>query len=54
MVAACERKHSTSALLKNYAKDGSTFQNFLRVFPLTQGGDQEVSHMLGVLQNVIG
>merc|ERR1719274_176452 len=26
VVAACERKYATSALLTNYAKDGSTFQ----------------------------
>ena len=52
LVAGCEDGHATSALLTNYTKEGDKFQNFLRVFPLTEEGGSKVSHMLGVLQNV--
>ena len=48
----CEDGHATSALLTNYTKEGDKFQNFLRVFPLTEDDGTKVSHMLGVLQNV--
>ena len=52
LVRGCEDGHATSALLTNYTKEGDKFQNFLRVFPLTEDDGTKVSHMLGVLQNV--
>lgn len=46
--------HATSAVLTNYAKDGQKFQNYVRVFPLVDDdGSTKVSHMLGILQNVV-
>lgn len=46
--------HATSALLTNYSKDGHKFQNYVRVFPLVDDdGSTKISHMLGVLQNVM-
>jgi len=52
LIRGCEDGHATSALLTNYTKEGDKFQNFLRVFPLTEDDGTKVSHMLGVLQNV--
>lgn len=47
--------HATSAVLTNYNKEGEKFENYLRVFPLVDDdGSTKISHMLGVLQNVIG
>lgn len=46
--------HATSALITNYSKDGHKFQNYVRVFPLVDDdGSTKISHMLGVLQNVM-
>ncbi|KAJ8603377.1 hypothetical protein CTAYLR_004278 [Chrysophaeum taylorii] len=53
--ADASKGHATSALLANYNKEGAKFNNYLRVFPLVDDdGSTKISHMLGVLQNVIG
>lgn len=46
--------HAHSAFLTNYSKCGSKFSNFLRIFPLVddKNGNADITHMLGVLQDV--
>ena len=52
VVDASARGHATAALLTNYTKAGAPFANFLRVYPLSEGDDGRVTHLLGVLQDV--
>ena len=41
---------TVSQVLTNYVKDGRTFSNFLRVFPLWSGGS--VAGFMGVLEKI--
>lgn len=48
-----KQKIDTSIILTNYSKNGRTFLNNLRMVPIIrEDGSGEVSHMLGVLEDV--
>lgn len=45
-----QKGQAASALLTNYKRDGSSFLNYLRVYPLIGDPLGTVTHFLGVLQ----
>lgn len=51
LVADSKEGQAGSLTVVNYKKDGTPFQNYLRIYPLSNG-QQEPTHMLGVLQDV--
>ena len=43
---------ASAMVVTNYRKDGSTFLNCVRVYPLSSDSSNKITHLLGVLEDL--